>query len=541
MRKITASPKKDDLVANCIRKFSVHFRRPYEIGQTTQEYKGEFGFDWVRDEYIYPILAINGTKDCVIYAYSQPSLRILYENFYQDVNEFIEKEGYLPSWLSIFATDCKGTLGSEKINEQGVSLDLEIHQSSIDACSQQELTSNGTVLTFRVSNDLIKISTFNNNQQTCYIEEPLSKFIDSKRLEVNLGTEKRYLYKKNKAITIRCSGGVLTKNESIKVTAKRGETEYDVGIIYIAKNDKVAVASLVIIDVKVNGKVLKRSNNYEWELKNRIFNQCLMIVEVVKTEIFDLDLLSKNDPEVRDFVKKWWTDKIKIAAGEKYLEIQTSQKEQEKENLRIRKTNQMEEDISNEFERELRDLYERKRQIQDRLISIHDDIEKRTYVFFAPIALREPPICNDPATGKKLAYPIWSKVFGTASYKPKPKFMGPRIKKYEDMNNEEKRNELKWGNIVTIFSDAMNAKEDFVKTFSHELSHSFGLLHSFDSIEKKIQYYQGFTDNIMDYPMTDSQQSSKFSQWQFAFRKDQADKIRQDNNVDNGTLTTHIH
>lgn len=119
--------------------------------------------------------------------------------------------------------------------------------------------------------------------------------------------------------------------------------------------------------------------------------------------------------------------------------------------------------------------------------------------------------------------------------------MGPRIKKYEDMNNEEKRNELKWGNIVTIFSDAMNAKEDFVKTFSHELSHSFGLLHSFDSIEKKIQYYQGFTDNIMDYPMTDSQQSSKFSQWQFAFRKDQADKIRQDNNVDNGTLTTHIH
>lgn len=39
-------PKGD---GNSLPKFLVHFRRP-------DDYRGEFGFDWIRDEYIYPIV-----------------------------------------------------------------------------------------------------------------------------------------------------------------------------------------------------------------------------------------------------------------------------------------------------------------------------------------------------------------------------------------------------------------------------------------------------------------------------------------------------
>ena len=41
-------PKGD---GNSLPKFLVHFRRP-------DDYRGEFGFDWIRDEYIYPIVKV---------------------------------------------------------------------------------------------------------------------------------------------------------------------------------------------------------------------------------------------------------------------------------------------------------------------------------------------------------------------------------------------------------------------------------------------------------------------------------------------------
>ena len=41
-------PKGD---GNSLPKFLVYFRRP-------DDYRGEFGFDWIRDEYIYPIVKV---------------------------------------------------------------------------------------------------------------------------------------------------------------------------------------------------------------------------------------------------------------------------------------------------------------------------------------------------------------------------------------------------------------------------------------------------------------------------------------------------
>lgn len=528
MNKIMSSPKKDALSKSCLRDFSVHFRRPYEIGRPVDEYNGEFGFDWVRDEYIYPILTIKEIKDPVIYAYSHDfTFSLLKDNYVRSVNKEISYPNYFPSWLSIFASGCKGVLGSEEINAQGAVLDLEIHQDVIDAYYQDKLTVNGTVLIFEASNTSIKISTFNNNQQTDYIEEPLSRFIDSERVKVNLGTKTRYAYKKKKAITVHCLGDVLKQNESITVIAKCGETKKEVGIIYLSRNDQVITKGLVIVDVKVNGEILKRPEDYEKALKYNIFNQCLMVVQVLKTDIFDLDRLSKTDAEVSAFVKKWWTKEISEAYGKKFLEVCSNTLEQESQNSIRNKTINVEEDLSQEFQRELIDLYDRKRKVEDKLLSIYSEVEQKNYIFFAPICVSETPKTEnvyDPISKKEISQPVWMNVLGSASYKPKSKFLTPRVKKI-DMNSKEAFNELKWANTVAVFKDAMATKEGFLKTFSHELCHTFGLLHTFNVHGNKFRYQQGYTDNIMDYSYTDDGETSKFNKRQLVFRKDQVDEM----------------
>ncbi|KES14527.1 hypothetical protein GASC598B02_003200, partial [Gilliamella apicola SCGC AB-598-B02] len=40
---------------SCLQRFTIHFRRPAKLKQNKNApYKGEYGFDWLRDEYIYP-------------------------------------------------------------------------------------------------------------------------------------------------------------------------------------------------------------------------------------------------------------------------------------------------------------------------------------------------------------------------------------------------------------------------------------------------------------------------------------------------------
>jgi hypothetical protein len=137
---------------------------------------------------------------------------------------------------------------------------------------------------------------------------------------------------------------------------------------------------MVEVDVKVKGEILEKPKNYEWELKNRYFNQSLMVFKVVKRELFDLDLLSKTDPEVRSFVKKWWEDEIKSKYGIKYLENITGENEIKENNLKRKKKFNLTEAIYTEFIRELKELYWRKMWVE--LRSPYSDLERRTFIFF---------------------------------------------------------------------------------------------------------------------------------------------------------------
>lgn len=506
MSNIKSSPQIGQSSSNCIRNFTVQFRRPYEIGMPPDNYNGEYGFDWVRDEYIYPLLSIGGKKDTVMDLLGAP--RLVHAQLYKVFNHNVDTRinipyRYFPSWLYIFATDCKGVYGSEEINKQGACLDIEIHQEYVeyndgeDIDEKEALTDNGTVLQFEASNDKIKISTFDNNQNTKIIEEPLSNFINSNRNFMKLGYEydkfnnaferNRYFYKKKNAIKIICSGGMLDKNEHIIVKAIRnGCTPVVVGIIYIAQNKTIHTINIVEIDVKVNGEIIPKSKNHELELRNKFFNQALTVFKVVKKEVFDLDLLSVSDTEVKDFVDKWWNKRLKNDVKEKYLEVVSNKDELLDLSIERKKTVDPTEFANAEFIRELKELYWRKKKVG---LTPYSEIERNTYIFFAPVSVRN---------ARKKDTDKWNYILGSASFKAHSNILYSEGKYSSD---EE------FSNAVVIFKDSVEF--GLLETYAHELGHALGLTHTFESGEM-FKYQKGYTDNFMDYPQRIDNTDSKF-------------------------------
>lgn len=523
MMRIESSPEKGSVCQTCLRNFFVHFRRPYKIGEpVAADYNGEFGFDWVRDEYIYPLTIIDtdeNKKDTVIKDYDNVVRRMLNHQFDGGRGVFINKGLYLPAWLSIFATNCPGTLGSDQINSQGANLDLEIHQSPDD--DKSPLTDDGTILIFKSSNPCLKISTFGRNQQAQMVEEPLANFINSGRIAEQLATQRRFSYKKKKAINIICSGGTLSQNEYILVQAKKSGKIQNVGMLLVAKNKEIYVIKLVMVDVKVNGKILEKPKNYEWELKNRIFNQCLMISDVDRKEVFDLDLLAKNDSEVQAFVQKWWSDKIKIEDETKIgdpNQLYVPVNEYHKTDTAEGEVTYLVEDNSEKFKAELLKLYERK---NFKLFPIDSLYESHRYVFFAPIAMRYEPIYQmvyDPVLKKNVMriVKLGSVIEGSASFEADTRL----FKREPDLYPVYKNKDAEWGKSVVIFADA----PPYMDVIAHELSHTLGLLHTFH--DNEMRFHQGFTDNVMDYSNTDDKRVSRFNTYQTIFRKIQADQIK---------------
>ncbi|WP_224964152.1 matrixin family metalloprotease [Acinetobacter guillouiae] len=506
MPNIKSSPKIGQSSSNCVRNFTVQFRRPYEIGMPPDNYNGEYGFDWVRDEYIYPLLSIGGKKDTVMDLLGVP--RLVHSQLYKVFNHNVDTRinipyRYFPSWLYIFATDCKGVYGSEEINREGACLDIEIHQEYVEyndgeyIDEKEALTDNGTILKFEASNDNIKISTFDNNQNSKIIEEPLSNFINSNRNFIKLGYEydkynnaferNRYFYKKKSAIKIICSGGMLDKNEHIKVTAIRNNCDpVDVGIIYIAQNKAIHIMSIVEIDVKVNGEIIQKSKNHELELRNKFFNQSLTVFKVVNKEVFDLDLLSKSDPEVKYFVDKWWNKSLKNDGNTKYLEVVSNIDTLIDHSIERKKTVDPTELAYAEFIRELKELYWRKKWVG---LSPYSEIERNTYIFSAPVSVR---YAREKDTDD------WKYILGSASFKAHSNILYSKGKYSSDKE---------FSNAVVIFKDSMEF--GLLETYAHELGHALGLTHTFESGEM-FKYQKGYTDNFMDYPQRKDNTDSKF-------------------------------
>lgn len=236
---IFGEPEKFPQIRNSLlNKFLVHFRKP-------SSYRGEYGFDWIRDEYIYPITSVNGTnKELCL---DIPKLKTEYKT--TDVSNTISPFGkdYYCSFLNLMLN-------------QEVDLDLEIE-------ALEALSSNATEIIFESSTPDLVITPVN---------IALNTLIASGKQIKNLGgTNVRDYYLATNKIKVKCNKP-YTRNEEIKIFAKLKDSISD-------SEDKKEVGKLMVM--KNNDQSRYTINIYV--IKSYLKNDSVFGLSTVDTEILN--------------------------------------------------------------------------------------------------------------------------------------------------------------------------------------------------------------------------------------------------------------
>ncbi|WP_299443249.1 DUF4280 domain-containing protein [uncultured Aquimarina sp.] len=274
-----------------LKKFLVNIRR-------SDDYKGEYGFDWLRDEYIYPINA--PFPVCL----DVEALKLEYRT--KDIVNPITPYGedYYPAWLSIFpsTTDEEFAQGS-RMHKDGVNLDLEIEEL-------EPLINDATEIIFESNNEYLTITP---NRMD------LAGLIGGKETK-NLGSTIREYHVAAKAINIKCEGGALSNHEEIKIFAQLEGEKEEVGKLMVYKNDVIPKAEVVVVNV-ITGSPAALSGDYQYAFKYQSFNQALIRAEVKVDIRFDINSLPSNDFDVVQFKLNYINSSgnIGVHAGEAFL------------------------------------------------------------------------------------------------------------------------------------------------------------------------------------------------------------------------------
>jgi len=268
-----------------LKKFLVNFRRP-------DDYQGKYGFDWLRDEYVYPIKTVsnnnNGTPLGTPIALCKNTAALKTEYGVTDVKNPISPYGkqYYPAWLSIFphTTTAQFAHGS-RMHKTGVDLDIEIEE--IEA-----LVDDNTEILFESGNSVLKIEPS---------KLKLKDLIGSKKTKNLGGAVNRNYFLAKKKVNIKCTEGTLTSHEEIKVFAKLGSQKEEVGKLMVYKNNVIPKAEIVAINVITGSGSASLRNDYQYLFKNQSFNQALIRAEVKVDTKFDINRLPATDTDVINF------------------------------------------------------------------------------------------------------------------------------------------------------------------------------------------------------------------------------------------------
>ena len=490
------SPQIGQASTSCLRKFTIHFRRPAKLKQKkgAPPYKGEYGFDWLRDEYIYPIeevlydncndseppIPINGYR-----ALCLKSDQLKLEYLQVGIADPIQPHGqdYYPAWLSIFACDVQGNnadKGSE-MHKDGVYLDLQLDE--ID-----KIINDGTELYFKPSDPCLKITP-----EKISISKFLKTSIKKRSINKDTDTKISYYLLKN-AVKIICQGDTLKEHGQIKVFAKLGSTEIEVGQLMVYQNHPIGEANLVVVNVITeydnnNNKVIPQSHpSLEDIFNNQSFNQAMIKVKIKATEDFDLvELRNKtNNKDIIDFLYD--------------IKDSTYMKSQRQDPKNSKKTIESSSDIKNRLIK----IYEKfGKNIPADGKPIHDEKHHNTYLLFTNL---NPTMSNGIAVGGEACGKM------TSSHV------------------------MEWGNGLVIFQSGLKDRHIII----HEAAHTFTLPHTFEpsskysSANNKHIFYRGYTENVMDYdaylisddPLAYDQ--NKYNGQMYSFFKWQWDLMRKD-------------
>lgn len=463
-----------------MKKFLAHFRRP-------EDYKGEYGFDWLRDEYIYPIETIiydnvgpDKTVDTAPYLNIKDAICKNPEdlkNDYKtkDVINPISPYGidYYPAWLSIFPE-------ASRAHVSEVELDIEIEEI-------EPLVDDATEIVFESSNDSLVITP---NRIV------LSELLNDKQTK-DLGTTTKDFYLTKKVVSIKSEGNGLENHEEIKIYGVLQGIKVEVGKLMVYKNRAIPLAEIIAVKVTYKQELVLNPT-YQNDIRYKSMNQALINAKVIVEEEFRIEDLPKNDPEVIDFISKF------IAPSQEEIWAHDPNDGGIYENL-VTYSNKV-----NEFKNDLVHLYEKYGENGPNTYNLDAIGNYRTYLFYTSIA------------------PVFTQA-------PLVQYRGITCAHFTETAGSQYYN-VDWGNAVIVFGGV-----DFLNNYVavHELAHSLSLTHSFEENIGGVPYifYKGYTDNYMDYEnltepdITLQTAENKFKGNMYSFFKWQWDIMRNDRSL----------
>lgn len=485
-----------------LRHFYVHFRRPEKAG-----YSGSFGFDWLRDEYVYDEIRVRVAKaKKALYKGNIQNLIKEYTHFkgqkISHINEIktLNAEPYIPAWLAIFPSTkhTKHNNASSKINTDGVKLYLQIDQDDKD--SAKVLTDDGTELIFECSTGL-KISPEKINLAKLIEKSPTKKNLSSSHQGVSSKSFYRHLTKT--AITITATD-VYSEPAYIKVIARKNNLKKTVGLLMVYPNAIIPKADIRIVHFSTRAGVreVPTPPAYQDYLKKRSFNQALVRAEIKGISFFNLvDYLNEYNAKV---VKGTITSEERRKLGKikvfitKYPIGQTVPRSK-----------------GGELKKDIIALYEEFSQKYVPKGGIENPNSKITFVIFTDYLVQN----TDPATS------ITYTTLGSAATRERGMF--------ESLACLVADCPIIWGNAVVLF----NQGNTDLSTFAHEIGHSLSLPHTFETPPNSNHtFYQGYTDNLMDYsyvpvPKGERGESNKFAKYMWSLFKWQWEILRKDSSI----------
>lgn len=430
--------------ATCLRRFTIHFRRDYKIFDTPTTYGGEFGFDWLRDEYINPMLETIESEFYPVFVdtskYGVERLKSTYKDGIKVIMPFGKE--YVPASINLFPEKFVKDNNKSNLNFEAV-LDIEIHQFKEDEAPLE----NDIFIEFITTNKNIKISLGSEKKYKAKIKVPISELIKDGQKELVLNSKEnliRKYYKTKNFISIKCLNSI-ENNQYVEVYECKKDNRELVGILNVEKNNVIKKSSIIVVDVvndDFDSKFYKDIQyNISKVINSRSLNQALIDVDVIKEEKFDLRTLPFNDPEVADFYNLYYLNQYIDANGVKYADNS----------------------LSISYLDDLIYLYEKYNNLP---YQINSNQNPNTYLFYSSLSPYDLDI-NGSITG------------GTAGV--------------ASLCMEEGHSLEQWGNAVVVYANGD------ILTPLHEIGHSFKLDHTFDNREQFI-FMQGYTDNMMDYP-----------------------------------------
>ncbi|MDO4250240.1 MAG: hypothetical protein Q4C68_01875 [Moraxella sp.] len=461
---LTDTKDSDDTLPN----FTVHFRRP-------DDYQGEYGFDWLRDEYLY------GTdKSRKVYFGRMKDLITEYRGYQRkeltnllQIVQYGRPNEYTPAWLNLFSPS-----NQSKTGLSSVKLHLYFEQSDQDT----PLIDDKTLLLFKCSNGLMvdkptlamgdALSNMTKENVNLIMEQ--SAYQQGKTVytseDVPTSTTKTIIYYKSNhpMITVTCTSA-LSQLGTIEVFAKKNGIEKPVGLLCVYPNAKRRQATIQPIELVANP--ISSTNGFPQEypdaIQNKLFNQVGMTAEV--KESIGINLINKNifhkDKDGKDTITT----------------ISSHQQQQ----------------VIDDFAKKYQHAVNDAKNIN--LIPLNEKTSKEA--FDDAIELLKALNINQYETGnhENVTYLILTNYVVAENDKLT---LGMADRKEPNENEKHQcrttRNCNYWSNYVVIYRNTDSSNNE-TRTILHELGHSFGLEHPFQDYISNLLFEELHTDNLMDY------------------------------------------